>query len=95
MEGKIRGQRDRKQEKQTEKNEKRGRGCVRGRQRRKGVRRVIIPLLFLDAEMTFDPIGPQVRKKQAESFGKHMDSIYPLHMSIAHRCRYLCRCSCF
>ncbi len=36
MEGKIRGQRDRKQEKQTEKNEKRGRECVRGRQRRKG-----------------------------------------------------------
>lgn len=36
---------------------------------------------------TFDPTGPQVRNKQAESLGKHMDSIYSLHMRAVHRCR--------
>lgn len=87
MEGKIRGQGGRKAretDRVGEKNEKRGRWRARERLRRKGA---IIPLLILDAEMTFDPAGPQVREKQTECLGKHMGSIYPLHMSKLHRCR--------
>lgn len=79
MEGKIRGQIDRKQEKY-----KKWGWCVRVKERRKAV---ITELFILDAEITFDPMRPQVRKKQAESLSKHMDSIYLLRMSPVHRCR--------
>lgn len=60
------------------------RWCERESERRKGV---INNLIILDAEITFDPTGLQVRKKQTEALGKHMVSVYPLHMSAGHTCR--------
>lgn len=80
IEGKIRGQKDRTWE-------KKGICCMRERQRGKKSDELFILLLILDAEMTHETTGPQVRKKQIESLGKHMVSIYPLHMSTVHRCR--------
>lgn len=55
---------------------------------------VIIELLILDAGVTFDLTRLQVSKKQTKSLSKHMDWIYLLPVSTAHRCRLACRCWC-